>query len=395
MNDIIIIFYPRFTLELKIHKDDLLDALNFLSSIVERRHSISILSNVKCQLSDKELVLTGSDLEIQTVVRLELNGECITPGETTIPFRKLYDICKSLPNEAMIKLENSDNRCLLQCNKSKFTISTLSALDYPLINLGQRNVLEVNIQQGHLKTAFDKVAFSMAVNDVRFYLTGTLLEVKQNSLKAITTDGHRLSCAEVPSECPNYENALVQRHIIAPKKAVMELNKLMTQPDQTVNLKFCPDFLSCSLNYKLKSGKTICVEVTSKLIDGKFPDYERVIPRDTNKVANIDTSAFKQALQRVAILSNEKLRSVSLSFTEDNLTINGHNTDNDEAKEELSIGYQNDDITISFNAQYLIDIVNTLNSQEVEMCMSEDTRSTLVMAKSDSSTLFVVMPMRV
>ncbi len=382
------------SLHLKIAKETLLNVLTHVMGAVERRHTMNILSNIKIQVNESELTITGSDLEVELVASTALEaGACIQAGESTVPARKLMDICKSLPNSALLDLQvTDDQRCVLVSGQSRFVLGTLPAEDYPLLNNESTQGTEVQVSQVALKHLFEKTSFAMAVQDVRFYLTGTLLEIEQNQLRAVTTDGHRLALSEATATSNTNE---VQQAIV-PRKAVGELQRLLTVEDLPLTILIGRELLNVTIEQPSKGNESaIVVRFTTKLIDGKFPDYRRVIPKGGDKIATLAHDAFKQTLQRVAILSNEKLRGVFLTFNADVLQLKANNPEQDEAVEDFAMQYQGDTLEMSFNAQYLLDVVNVLDGDDVQMQMSESNQSVLIQDPNQPAQTYVVMPMRV
>ena len=380
-------------MRLKIAKENLLNVLSHVVGAVERRHTLNILSNIKLQVTEQALTVTGSDLEVELVASTTLtDGACIHAGETTVPARKLMDICKSLPNGALIDLQVAeDQRCTLKSGNSRFVLGTLPAEDYPLLSTENSQGTQVHVTQRELKRLFEKTAFAMAVQDVRFYLTGTLLEIDENQLRAVTTDGHRLALCETLASSTTAQ--LIQA--IVPRKAVGELQRLLSIEDQPLTLLIGRELLNVTIAIASKDQSDIAVRFTTKLIDGKFPDYRRVIPRGGDKHVRIAHDVFKQSLQRVAILSNEKLRGVFLNFNEDTLQLRANNPEQDEAIEDLAIQYQNSPLEMSFNAQYLLDVLGSFDGNQVAMTMTEANQSVLVQDPEHTDQTYVVMPMRV
>ena len=382
-------------MRLKIAKESLLNVLSHVVGAVERRHTLNILSNVKVQVTEQALTITGSDLEVELVASTPLlEGACLQAGETTVPARKLMDICKSLPSAALIDLQiTEDLRCILKSGNSRFVLGTLPAEDYPLLNTENTQGTQVTVTQRELKRLFEKTAFAMAVQDVRFYLTGTLLEIDQNQLRAVTTDGHRLALCETGASSTTAQ--LVQA--IVPRKAVGELQRLLSVEDEQLSLLIGRELLNVTISIasRDKEQAGITVRFTTKLIDGKFPDYRRVIPRGGDKIVMIAHDVFKQSLQRVAILSNEKLRGVFLNFGADCLQLRANNPEQDEAIEDLAIQYADAPMEMSFNAQYLLDVLSALDGDDVYMTMTEANQSVLVHDPAQQDQTYVVMPMRV
>ncbi|WP_163121873.1 DNA polymerase III subunit beta [Acinetobacter portensis] len=382
-------------MRLKIAKESLLNVLSHVVGAVERRHTLNILSNVKVQVTNESLTITGSDLEVELVASTPLlDGACLQVGETTVPARKLVDICKSLPTAAIIDLQiTEDQRCILKSGNSRFVLGTLPAEDYPLLATENAQGTQVSVTQRELKRLFEKTAFAMAVQDVRFYLTGTLLEIDQTQLRAVTTDGHRLALCETAASSTVTQPV----QAIVPRKAVGELQRLLSIEDEQLSLLIGRELLNVTITIanRDKEQGDITVRFTTKLIDGKFPDYRRVIPRGGDKIVMIAHDVFKQSLQRVAILSNEKLRGVFLNFNADSLQLRANNPEQDEAIEDLAIQYTDASLEMSFNAQYLIEVLSVLDGDDVSITMTEANQSVLVQDPSQQDQTYVVMPMRV
>ncbi|WP_180058816.1 DNA polymerase III subunit beta [Acinetobacter sp. YH12227] len=382
-------------MRLKIAKESLLNVLSHVVGAVERRHTLNILSNVKVQVTEQALTITGSDLEVELVASTPLaDGACLQAGVTTVPARKLMDICKSLPSAALIDLQiTEDQRCILKSGNSRFVLGTLPAEDYPLLTTENTQGTQVAVTQRELKRLFEKTSFAMAVQDVRFYLTGTLLEIDENQLRAVTTDGHRLAMCETAAS----SNATQAMQAIVPRKAVGELQRLLSVEDEQLSLLIGRELLNVTITIasRDKEQGDITVRFTTKLIDGKFPDYRRVIPRGGDKNVRIAHDVFKQSLQRVAILSNEKLRGVFLKFDADTLQLRANNPEQDEAVEDLAIQYADMPMDMSFNAQYLLEVLNVLDGDDVSMTMTEANQSVLVQDPQQQDQTYVVMPMRV
>ncbi|ENV45902.1 DNA polymerase III subunit beta [Acinetobacter schindleri] len=382
-------------MRLKIAKESLLNVLSHVVGAVERRHTLNILSNLKIQVTAQALTVTGSDLEVELVASMPLNeGACLQAGETTVPARKLIDICKSLPSAALVDLQiTEDQRCILKSGNSRFVLGTLPAEDYPLLSTENSQGTQVTVTQRELKRLFEKTAFAMAVQDVRFYLTGTLLEIDANQLRAVTTDGHRLALCETAAQ----STAAQPIQAIVPRKAVGELQRLLSVEDDQLSLLIGRELLNVTItvaNRDKEQGDTT-VRFTTKLIDGKFPDYRRVIPRGGDKHVIIAHDVFKQSLQRVAILSNEKLRGIFLNFNADSLQLRANNPEQDEAIEDLAIQYADAPMEMSFNAQYLLEVLGVLDGDDVSMSMTEANQSVLVQDPAHTDQTYVVMPMRV
>lgn len=390
-------------MKLKITKDLFLRALSQVSSAVERRHTLPILSNLKLEVTLTHMTLTASDLEVELVAVVPLpHGACVEAGATTLSARKLMDICKSLPTAALVDLQSTDDRrCQLKSGNSRFMLGTLPAEDFPLLSGGSSDSLSagtrLQVDQRALKRLLDKTAFAMAVQDVRFYLTGMLFEASDAQLRTVTTDGHRLAMFETPVVLE--DNQRVQA--IVPRKGVLELQRLLGTEESQLSILVGREFLSATItqqNSKAQDGQQavdIEIRFTTKLIDGKFPDYRRVIPKNGDKVMQVALDDFKQTLQRVAILSNEKLRGVFLQLNNHVMQMRANNAEQDEAVEDLSISYQGAPLEMSFNAQYLLDIINVFEGSTLQMTLSDANASALVQDPAENGAVYVVMPMRV
>jgi DNA polymerase-3 subunit beta len=389
-------------MKLKITKDLFLRALSQVSSAVERRHTLPILSNLKLEVTSTHLTLTASDLEVELVAVVPLpDGACLEAGATTLSARKLMDICKSLPAAALIDLTTADDRrCQLKSGNSRFMLGTLPAEDFPLLSGGSNDSLNngtrLQVNQRALKRLLDKTAFAMAVQDVRFYLTGMLFEASEAQLRTVTTDGHRLAMFETAAVLEGGQSV----QAIVPRKGVLELQRLLGPEESQLSILVGREFLSVTLTQQNKAQEgqqTTDIEIrfTTKLIDGKFPDYRRVIPKNGDKVMQVALDEFKQTLQRVAILSNEKLRGVFLQLNNHNMQMRANNAEQDEAVEDLLISYQGAALEMSFNAQYLLDIINVIEGSTLQMTLSDANASALIQDPSENGAVYVVMPMRV
>lgn len=385
-------------MKFSIAKELFLKVLSQVAGAVERRHTLPILSNVKIEIEQSKLILTASDLEVELIAQVDLPADSVEQtGATTVSARKLMDILKSLPQSAQVQMHVAeDQRCTLKSGSSRFALGTLSAADFPLLGEATQGA-QVQIHQPVLKQLLDKTAFAMAVQDVRFYLTGMLFEAGEGMLRTITTDGHRLALSEAQA---NLEASSATIQAIVPRKGVMELQRLLGSDDIPLSILVGREFLSVSLNIESKEKDNLApiyIRFTTKLIDGKFPDYRRVLPRNGNKIVQVEHGAFRQTLQRVAILSNEKLRGVFLSFKaqQQDMQLRANNPEQDEAVEDLPIRFEGESLEMSFNAQYLLDILNVLQGDTVQLTLSEANASALVQDPAHSESLYVVMPMRV
>jgi len=300
--------------------------------------------------------------------------------QTTIPARKLLDICKALPDGSNISFNIEENRVVLTSGRSRFTLATLPARDFPSLD-------EIQVQQGfsipqqQLKNLFDKTSFAMAQQDVRYYLNGILMEISPGEIKLVATDGHRLALSQ---GVLNNEGG-DERQIIIPRKAVMELSRLLDSSAGDARCELSQN------HFRVETGSLV---FTTKLIDGKFPDYQRVVPVDGNKTMQVDRETLKQSMSRIAILSNEKYRGIRLTLSAGNLSIQANNPDQEEAEEELPVEYAEADMEIGFNVTYLIDVLNVLGSEKVQIKLKDSNSSAIMSDSEDESSLYVVMPMR-
>jgi DNA polymerase-3 subunit beta len=361
-----------------IKREDLLAPLQQVIGAVERRQTLPILGNVLFRSTGGDLTLSATDLEIEMVANVVADNA--DDFQVTIPARKLLDICKALPDGSVIDFNIEDNRVSLISGRSRFTLATLPASEFP--GLDEIAVQQkFTIPQNLFKSLFDKTSFAMAQQDVRYYLNGILMEISPQKIRLVATDGHRLALSESEGETGVDD----ERQIIVPRKAVLELSRLLDSSD---------DAASCELSQNHLRVQTGSVIFTTKLIDGKFPDYQRVIPVDGNKTLQVERETLKQAMSRIAILSNEKYRGIRLTLTSGNLSIQANNPDQEEAEEELQVDYDEGDMEIGFNVTYLIDVLNVLASEKVQVKLKDSNSSAIISDSENESSLYVVMPMR-
>ena len=361
-----------------IKREDILTPLQHVIGAVERRQTLPILGNVLLKSTGGDLSLTATDLEIEMVAHI--NADNSDEFQTTIPARKLLDICKALPESAVINFNIEDSRVSLTSARSRFTLASLPAQDFPgLEEIEAQQTF--SIPQNVFKSLFDKTSFAMAQQDVRYYLNGILMEISSGKIKLVATDGHRLALSETPLETGVSD----EKQIIIPRKAVLELSRLLDSNDSQVK---------CVLSQNHLRVETDTLVFTTKLIDGKFPDYQRVIPVDGNKTMEVDRETLKNSMSRIAILSNEKYRGIRLTLTAGNLSIQANNPDQEEAEEELQVDYNESDVEIGFNVTYLIDVLSVIDSQKVQVKLKDSNSSAIISDSEDDSSLYVVMPMR-
>lgn len=361
-----------------ITRDALLKPLQVVSGAVERRHTLPILANVLIRVSDDELRLTGTDLEVELVSSVSLDGA--TPGEVTVPAKKLLDIVRSLPEGNDVKLEASGDKVIVRSGRSKFTLSSLPSSEFPDIDEWEADV-NLEIGRGDLKHLMDRTHFSMANQDVRYYLNGMLFEVNDNQLRTVATDGHRLAMAGMALE----QSGLPQRQVIVPRKGVTELMRLLESDDQLVQISIGQNHIRL-----VSEGMTF----TSKLLDGRFPDYRRVLPQGGDKFVVADRQVLKNACARASILSNEKFRGVRLNLSNGELALTANNPEQEQAEEAIEVDYAGESLEVGFNVNYVLDVLNSIQGEHVKFTLIDANSSALVEDNADDSALYVVMPMR-
>ena len=367
-------------MKLSIQRDSLLKPLQQTVGAVERRQTLPVLSHFLLSAKDNTLSITATDLEIELFATVSAHIE--QEGDVTVPARKLVDICRSLPEDAEITLNSGNEKVVLQSGKSRFTLSTLPVSEFPTLDdIGIAHAF--NVEQNKLQSTIGKTAFSMAQQDVRYYLNGLLFEVSSNQLRCVATDGHRLSLSTAKLEADTGVGDVVQ--VIVPRKGVNELSRLLEDSDQAAEFQLSSNHIRVNLPE---------VRFTSKLIDGKFPDYDRVLPDGNDKTVIADRESLRQSLSRAAILSNEKYKGVRLTLSDSNLNVRTHNPDHEEAEDELEVEYSGDQIEVGFNVVYLLDILNTLEGGVVKIRLKDSNSSCLATEVDSDDCKYVVMPMR-
>ncbi|MEA3274017.1 MAG: DNA polymerase III subunit beta [Pseudomonadota bacterium] len=365
-------------MNIETNREILMPVLNRVSGVVERRQTLPILGNFLISASDKSAQITGTDLEIE--VRSRFPAVVHSAGDTTVPARKFLDICRALPDGADISMRVEKDRLSLLSGRSRFALSTLPATDYPAMEpttVGE----SFSIAQGKLKYLLEKAAFAMAHQDVRYYLNGLLLELTSDRLIAVATDGHRLAKVEETVE----QEVGREMQVILPRKSVLELSRLLSATDEVVRLDISENAFRTQVNDTV---------LMSKLVDGRYPDYERVIPKLADRIAVTDRDSLRQALVRTSILSNEKYKGVRMSFTEGQLRLQAHNPEQEEAEEEIELDYTQEPTAIGFNVGYLMDVLNVLDDEQVELQFGDSNTSALIRNKGKEQETYVVMPMR-
>jgi DNA polymerase III subunit beta len=365
---------------IKAKRDDILGPLSAVSGIIERRHTLPILSNVLIDRVGDALTFVATDIEIQIAARSGLKAD----GESralTVGARKLVEILRALPESADVSLQPQEKRLVVKAGKSRFTLQTLPAEDFPKLAKPSGTVAKFSLSQKVLRHLLGLVQYAMAQQDIRYYLNGLLIVVEDGQLRLVATDGHRLAFAATAlvGELPRQE-------LIVPRKTVLELSKLLGEGDEEVKVELSPTQAAFSFG---------SIELVSKLIDGKFPDYTRVIPTQHKNKLQVEREALRQALLRAAILSNEKFRGVRWVLSEGSLKIISTNAEQEEAHEEVEVKYSGDALDIGFNVNYLLDVLNNVPGAQVECAFGDSASSALISYASEKEFKYVVMPMRI
>lgn len=365
-------------MKISIPRDAILNPLVMVNNVIERRQTLPILSNVLISVKENTLSLTGTDLEVEIINTCPITN--IENGDTTLPARKLLDICKALPEGSNLDITISDERAILKSGRSRFTLSTLSAAEFPSID-ALISPFEFDISQNVFKKLIDQTQFCMAQQDVRYYLNGLMLELSENQIISVATDGHRLAfCKSNIDLTPNET-----RQVIVPRKAVNEISRLLEDSDDTVKVSLSENHIRIEFSE---------VTFTSKLIDGKFPDYLQVIPQNANNEVRSSRNNLYQAFNRTSVLSNEKYRGMRLQLSQNQLQATVHNPEQDEAEEVIEVNYSGDEFEIGFNVAYLLDALSAIKSEEVVMQLTDSNHSCLLFGADDVDSKYVVMPMR-
>jgi len=366
---------------LKAAQAQVLDALQSVAGIVERRHTLPILANVLMRKTGAVLEFTTSDLEIQVRTHAELGGDSGN-FSTTVGARKLIDILRALPADLVVSLTSNQNKLTMQGGKSRFTLQTLPADDFPLVNESVDFGPAFAVPQKTLRSLINQVHFAMAVHDIRYYLNGILFIAEGKTLTLVATDGSRLALAQsaLDAEVPN------KQEVILPRKTVLELQRLLRDEDTVIEMRFA--------NSQAKfmfSG----MEFVTKLVEGKFPDYNRVIPKNRKNAVTLGRAPLLACLQRAAILTSEKFKGVRVNLEPGSLRISSSNAEQEEAKEELEVDYNGDAIEIGFNVTYLIDVLANMSTEMVRLELEDSSASTLITVPEQPGFKYVVMPMRI
>ena len=364
----------RFTLQ----REAFLKPLAQVVNVVERRQTLPVLANFLVQVQDNQLSLTGTDLEVEMVARTAVDDA--QDGETTIPARKLFEIVRALPDGSRVTVSQSGEKVTVQAGRSRFTLATLPANDFPSVDEVEATE-RIGVPEAGLKELIERTAFAMAQQDVRYYLNGLLFDLRDSTLRCVATDGHRLALCESALDTGSGS----KRQIIVPRKGVQELQRLLEGGDRNLELELGKGHIRV---------KRDDVTFTSKLIDGKFPDYEAVIPIGADREVKIDRELLRASLQRASILSNEKYRGVRVEVSPDLLKISAHNPEQEEAQEEVEAETSVDALAIGFNVNYLLDALSALRDEFVVLQLRDANSSALVRGADNQHARHVVMPLR-
>ena len=367
---------------IKTNRDMLLAPLQSVSGIVEKRHTLPILSNVLLEKKDDKLTLLATDIEIQITTSTAADSGS-GDGAVTVGARKLQDILRSLPDTAEVSLNLDDKRLQLKAGKSRFSLQTLPAEDFPRMALAEGESRSFTVTQKQFRQLLGQTQFSMAAQDVRYYLNGLLLLVDGSELRAVATDGHRLAYASMALDGEVSES---RQELILPRKTVLELSRLLADSDEPLLIELAANQI------RFKFGQ---ISLVSKLIDGKFPDYERVIPATLKNVVTLNRATLLQSMVRAAILTNEKFRGVRLVLTPGSMKIMAANAEQEEAQEEIEVDYSGDSIDVGFNVGYLLDVLNNSSVEAVEWGFNDANSSALLTIPGNDRFKYVVMPMRI
>lgn len=361
-----------------IQRELLLKPLQAVVGVVERRHTLPILANILVTVQQGQLSLLGTDLEVELIGRVELQ-HAAEAGQTTMPARKLFDICRSLPENSVLQFSLEEQRVIVKAGRSRFVLQALAAADFPFFEENP-SAHSFELQQSALRHLLEQTHFSIAQQDVRYYLNGMLLELSEQQIRTVATDGHRMAMCTMPL---SQEQPFKQ--VILPRKGANELLRLVENTD---------DLITVCLGSQQIRVEANSFTLTSKLIDGRYPDYHKVLPKPSQRVVTLDRDQFKQALTRVAILSSEKFRGVSLKWVENALVLEASNPEHEEAEERLEIDYLHSPITLGFNVAYLLDVLSSVPAGDIRLVIAEGENSILIesLAETSGASLYVIMP---
>ena len=364
-------------MNITLNREQLLPALSDLNGVVESRPALAILANVLINISPQEIRLTTTDMEVE--LSEAIPGEFGETGEITVPARKLLDICRTLPEAAEIALTVEDERVKVVSGRSRFSLLSLPAQEFPRVEPGQTD-LSFSLSQAVFKSLLERTAFAMARQDVRYYLNGILLEAEAGQLRAVATDGHRLALCEVDITFPVEE----KKQLIMPRKGVMELLRLLHDSEDEVEIVMSGNHI------RIVRGDLI---FTSKLIDGKYPEYNRVIPPPAQQPVLAQRELLKRSLGRASILSTDKYRGVRITLEENKLSANVHNPEQEQAEDEIDVEYSGEKLEVGFNVSYLLDAVSIIQTDKVKLSISSPKSGCLVLPEEGEGCKYIVMPL--
>jgi DNA polymerase-3 subunit beta len=365
-------------MKFSVNRELLLKPLQQVAGVVERRQTLPVLSNLLLIVTGNRLSMTGTDLEVELIGRLEVVSS--EDGEITVPARKLVDICREIPERADIEFSLKENRLEIRSGRFRSTLSTLPAVDFPSVDQASPEVT-AEMDSKAFKKLLDQTAFAMAQQDVRYFLNGMLIELGNNQVRAVATDGHRLAMSDLEQEGLDGQ----AKQVIIPRKGVIEIQRLLQEVEDKVVVAIGSSHL----------GVTSSIfTLTTKLVDGKFPDYDRVIPKDGNKVVLADRQELRQALSRTAILSNEKFRGIRVSISTGQLQLSANNPEQEEAEETVSVDYQGDKLEVGFNVSYLQDVLAVIGNDKVRLTLLDANSSAVLEDPEREDAVYVVMPMK-
>ncbi|MDR9498697.1 MAG: DNA polymerase III subunit beta [Hydrogenovibrio sp.] len=367
-------------MKFSLSRENLLSALQTVGGVVEKRQTMPVLANLLFQITQNTLTITASDLEIETRATTEIET---SDGDfnTTLPAMKLISIVRSLPDGVLVTLDFEQTRCQLTAGRSRFKLSTLPAEDFPTIDLTQTE-LSFSLQQHQLKQLISNSAFAMAHQDVRFYLNGMLFDISDQTLRVVATDGHRLSTCTTQLET----EGLTATQAILPRKGVMELQKLISDDETLVAFALAKNYLTVQMEDTV---------FTCKLVDGRFPDYKRVLPQHNDQLATAQRELLRSLLQRAAILSNDKFKGIRLALKPNLIAVHTQNSEQDESHEDMTLDYQGPEMEIGFNVNYLLDVINAMHDEQVTLHMKDANSSCMIEVETDGCHCqHVIMPMR-
>ena len=366
-------------MKFSLNRELLLKPLLLVSGAVERKSTLPILSNILLEVSGQSLTLTATDLELEMVAysEIENHGE---DGKITVPARKLLDICKSLPDGSMLTFELENDSIKISTGRSKYSLASLPAKDFPNVEQWQGDT-EFKLTKADLLRLIESTHFSMANQDVRYYLNGMSIETEGKEIRSVATDGHRLAICKITNE----QLSLPTRQVIVPRKGILEIIRLLDPVDEEIQL-----FLGSN---HIRIIDT-CFSFTSKLVDGRFPDYRRVLPRNGDKIFEANKDALRQVLSRASILSNEKFKGVRLNFEATELKITANNPEQEQAEEVIEINFPYEPLEIGFNVSYVLDVLNAVKDETVKFTLADANSSVIIEGSSSAEAIYVVMPMR-